>query len=112
VANEQKPEILNKVRDDGAMVELPPTPMIFGARRRTPYEAVGRSMIDEAGVSQLGGHPDWVQNAEYPICPTCQRRMMCIAQISWEDWEEYVEGATYAFVCLEDGKAATVYQQT
>ena len=94
------------------MEELIQQPITLGAQRRTPYEAVGRFMLDEPSISQIGGHPEWIQDAEYPICPTCHRHMICIAQISWEDFEEYAEGSTYAFVCLEDGKAATVYQQT
>jgi hypothetical protein len=114
-ANEERPAILDKISDDGSeieMEELIQRPIALGALRRTPYEAVGRFMLDEPGISQIGGHPDWIQDMEYPICPTCQQHMICIAQISWEDFEEYAEGSTYAFVCLEDGKAATVYQQT
>jgi hypothetical protein len=113
--NEKRPLILDKLPDDGSeieMEELIQQPITLGALRRTPYEVVGRFMLDEPGISQIGGHPEWIQGMEYPICPTCQRRMVCIAQISWEDFEEYAEGSTYAFVCLEDGKAATVYQQT
>ena len=110
--NEEKPLILDKIRDDGETEELIQQPIALGTQRRTPYEAVGRFMLDMKSISQLGGHPDWIQDMEYPVCPICQRRMICIAQISWEDFEEYAEGSTYAFVCLEDGKAATVYQQT
>jgi hypothetical protein len=114
-ANEERPAILDKIPDDGSQIEMEELiqqPIALGAQRHTPYEAVGRFMLDEPGISQIGGHPDWIQDAEYPVCPTCQRHMVCIAQISWEDFEEYAEGSTYAFVCPEDGKAATVYQQT
>ena len=110
--NEERPPILDKIPDDGETEELIQQPIALGTQRRTPFEVAGRFMLDMKNISQLGGHPEWIQDAEYPICPTCQRHMICIAQISWEDFEEYAEGSTYAFVCLEDGKAATVYQQT
>ena len=113
-ANGDMPSILQKV-GLGADDELPPPAaqrLVLGAQRRTPFEAVGRFLLDEPGISQLGGHPDWIQDAEFPVCPGCQRRMRCIGQVSWEDIEEFAEGSTYAFLCLPCGKGATTYQQT
>lgn len=62
--------------------------------------------------SQLGGVPNWIQDAEYPRCPGCQRRMLCIGQVAMDDIIPDHEGMTYAFLCAECGKAATTYQQT
>lgn len=62
--------------------------------------------------SQLGGHPAWVQDAEYPTCPTCSQTMMFLAQISYEDIEDYAEGMLYGFICPTCRTTATSYQQT
>lgn len=62
--------------------------------------------------SQLGGHPAWVQDAEYPKCPTCAQTMMFLAQISYEDIEEYADGMLYGFICHTCRTTATSYQQT
>jgi hypothetical protein len=77
-----------------------------------PFEAVGRFMLDETGISQIGGHPDWIQETAFPTCPGCQRHTRCISQVSWEDVEKFAEGSTYAFVYLPCEKGATTYQQT
>lgn len=64
--------------------------------------------------SQLGGHPAWVQDADYPTCPTCAQTMMFLAQLSYEDIEEeeYAEGMLYGFICPSCQTTATSYQQT
>ena len=109
--NGDKPALLSKIPEDGEMIELP-EPLIPGAARRTPFEAVGRFLLDENGTSQLGGHPEWIQDAEYPSCPVCQQTMPSLGQVAFEDWEEYGEGVFYLFLCLPCRKAATRYQQT
>lgn len=113
-ANEKMPRILERV-GLGSDYELLPSAagrLVLGRRRRTSFEAMGRFMLAEGGVSQIGGHPEWIQDAEYPVCPGCQRLMTCIGQVAWEDVEAFAEGITYSFVCLDCGKAATTYQQT
>jgi hypothetical protein len=111
-AYKERPAVLDKIADGGETEELIQLPVALGAQRHTAYKVVGRFRLDEPGISQIGGHPDWIQDMEYPVCPNCQKHMICIAQISWEHFEEYAESSTYAFVCLDDGKAATVNQQT
>jgi hypothetical protein len=111
---DDKPRILEQV-GDGLGEDLgdpQPRRLALGAPRRTPFEALGRFMLDVTGISQLGGHPEWIQDTAYPRCPDCQRRMVCIGQVSWEDIDGFAEGSTYAFLCVPCGKAATVYQQT
>ena len=113
-ANENLPQILTRV-GLGSDVELLPSAagrLVLGQQRRTPFEAMGRLMLSEGGISQLGGHPEWIDDAEYPVCPGCQRLMTCVGQVAWEDVEDFAEGITYGFVCLACGKAATTYQQT
>lgn len=62
--------------------------------------------------SQLGGHPTWVQDADYPQCPSCSKTMMFLAQIDRDDIEDHSEGIYYAFVCNDCRVTATAYQQT
>lgn len=113
-ANEEKPRILEQVGiGEGEEMPAPAARRLaLGEPRKTPFEAVGRFMLDERGISQIGGHPEWIQNTEYPSCPVCHQLMECVGQVSWEDVDTDAEGCTYAFLCLPCGKAATVYQQT
>ncbi len=104
------PAHLRRIKDDGEMVEFP-EPLVPGIARRTPFEAVGRFLLSEKGISQLGGHPEWIDDAVYPQCPTCRQRMPCLGQVAFEDWDEG-EGVFYLFLCLPCRKAATHYQQS
>jgi hypothetical protein len=104
--------VLNHLRDDKDVEEWLQQSFVLGAQRRSPFETLGHFMLSMRNISQIGGHPEWIDDATYPVCPTSQRRMTFITQLSWEDFDTYGEGSTYAFICLEDGKAATVYQQT
>ena len=103
-----KPDFIGWKRED--YERLPTNRMILGSKRRTPYEA--NWQVLEEGHSQVGGHPAWVQDAEYPRCPSCQELMPFIAQLQTDDLEDHSEGTTYAFYCKPCGKATTVYQQT
>ncbi len=111
--NESMPHILERV-GLGSDELHPPAPrrLTLGSKRRTPFEAVGRFMLDESGISQIGGHPEWIQTARFPVCPTCRSRMIYVGQVCWDEIEELDEGSTYAFLCLPCGKGATTYQQT
>lgn len=62
--------------------------------------------------SQIGGHPSWVQDADYPQCPCCSQRMRFIGQMDWADYEPYGEGIFYMFICTDDRLTATLYQQS
>ncbi|MFC9777416.1 DUF1963 domain-containing protein [Paenibacillus chitinolyticus] len=81
-----------------------------GKERGTYYAAVWSQ--EPAVASQVGGHPTWIQDAEYPDCPGCSGKMSFLAQFSWEDADDYGEGITYAFVCKDCQIAATHFQQT
>lgn len=94
-------------RPEAPLVEQP---LFLGPQRHSVAEAVG----GWGEESQLGGLPNWIQDAEYPECPTCGQRMPCVGQVRMGDVLEarYIEGITYAFLCANCGKAATSYQQT
>ncbi|WP_413405599.1 DUF1963 domain-containing protein [Paenibacillus amylolyticus] len=66
----------------------------------------------EPSLSQVGGHPGWVQDAEYPTCPRCSTRMKAVAQMDWGEVEEYGEGMYYMFICEPCKMTAVSYQQS
>lgn len=103
-----KPEFLGRNRE--GYERLPVNRMTLGVKRRTPYEA--HWQVLEQGHSQVGGHPAWVHDAEYPRCPGCEELMTFIAQLQTDDLEDHSEGTTFAFYCGPCSKATTVYQQT
>lgn len=65
----------------------------------------------EAPASQIGGHPAWIQDAEYPTCPCCSDTMMFIGQIDMEQAADS-EGIYYAFLCRACLITTVNYQQT
>jgi hypothetical protein len=89
--------------------EPPPLPshaLVLGPHNPTPVVA---ELLD---LSQIGGYPGWVQNADYPSCPKCQLPMPFVGQVSVADIIRPAEGIIYAFLCPGCLVAATNYQQT
>ncbi|WP_440116543.1 DUF1963 domain-containing protein [Paenibacillus sp. QZ-Y1] len=66
----------------------------------------------EPSTSQIGGHPGWVQDAEYPNCPCCSSRMRAVGQLDWSEVEEYGDGMYYMFICEPCQMTAVSYQQS
>lgn len=66
----------------------------------------------EPTLSQLGGHPAWIQDAYYPECPCCSKSMRHIGQVDWVAIERLGEGIYYMFVCEDCCKTAVTFQQT
>jgi hypothetical protein len=70
-------------------------------------------------LHRLGGRPTWVQEADYPNCPTCTRRMPFLAQLSCElpvgpgaDSGLNEDGLTYFFWCDACQLSAVTEQYT
>ncbi|ASA20416.1 DUF1963 domain-containing protein [Paenibacillus donghaensis] len=108
----QRPDYLPDINlDDYGQDYLAAGPLLSTAEspRNTYHSAVWG--IDPI-VSQIGGHPSWVQDAEYPVCPCCSHTMSFIAQLDWGQLEEYGEGIYYMFSCAKDRITATLYQQS
>jgi len=84
----------------GVMVELMPRRAIHAVDWCTPVT-----------TSQIGGLPSWVQDAEYPSCPECQKTMIFIAQLDDGHFPGH-DGIFYAFLCPDCRVTATTYQQT
>ncbi|MFK4791779.1 hypothetical protein [Microbacterium sp. ZW T5_56] len=72
-----------------------------------------RTHADCDEVPVLGGHPLWLQDAEYMHCPDCDRRMRHLAWIPLSCLsEEGEEGIWYVQICGEDRVAVVLFQQT
>jgi hypothetical protein len=69
----------------------------IGKQRRSPYERVAWL---PTGSECFGGFPDWVQWPEYPVCPSCKRRMVYLAQVDYSSTGD-ASGVAYAFLCKE-----------
>jgi hypothetical protein len=79
----------------------------IGPRRQTPYMA---SAWHEGG-STLGGHPQWIQDAEHASCISCGQPMDFAALIGGADLG-FGEGAYYLHLHASCGIAAVNYQQS
>ena len=95
--------------DAETWTRLPQDSLTTGSKR--PSLSVASWFLPTT-FSQLGGHPTWIQDAEYPRCPTCSRTMMFLAQVANDEIEDYSEGIYYAFVCSLCSMTATGYQQS
>lgn len=85
-------------------------PLGIGSERLWPFET--GVFVRNDHKSQLGGHPAWEQNPEYPTCPLCGVLMTCIAQVAGIDSTPTCGvGTDYAFACLNCKTSACLYQQ-
>jgi hypothetical protein len=66
----------------------------------------------EGANSQIGGHPSWIQDAYFPTCPCCSKKMIFIGQVDFEQVTDSYEGIYYMFICAEDQITSTLFQQT
>jgi Domain of unknown function (DUF1963) len=91
-------------------VALPADCFALSTDARNPVMAA--SQFVHVVYSQFGGHPTWIQDAEYPECPKCNNPMPFVAQLAGEEVEEFGEGMFYAFCCIGCKQACTTYQQS
>lgn len=103
-------QIAVPISDADLVGDLPRRSLVLANTARSPWHAAMDSLPTQ--YSQIGGHPTWVQDAEYPTCGTCRKTMPFIGQISCEDIEPNREGIFYAFLCPDCATTASTYQQT
>lgn len=104
-------QIVVPVCDKGLVDErMPRRTLVPAAAPRSPWHAAIDTLPTR--YSQLGGHPAWIQDAEYPACGGCRRTMRCIGQVAREDVDPGREGIFYAFLCADCATTASNYQQT
>jgi hypothetical protein len=97
--------------DAGAWLAMPFESLVFSHSPRHWIEAADPCALG-GSRSQLGGHPTWIQDADYPPCPECGMLMVFVAQLDMENIEECGEGIYYMHLCRSCGVAATHYQQS
>jgi uncharacterized protein DUF1963 len=102
-------QIVVPIGDPKLVGDLPRRSLILANTTRSPWCACLDASF--AQYSQLGGHPTWEQDAEYPTCGSCAKTMPFIGQISCADVEPS-EGIFYAFLCPDCAVTASTYQQT
>ncbi len=65
---------------------------------------------DDIPGTQIGGHPNWVNDAFYPECPHCKNKMMFIGQ-QGDELSGY-EGTFFCFICPECLETCVLYDQS
>lgn len=103
-------QIVVPIADSNLVGDLPRRSLVLADAPRSPWHAAMDSLPTQ--YSQIGGHPTWIQDAEYPTCGNCSKTMPFIGQISCEDVEANREGIFYAFICADCAMTASSYQQT
>jgi len=103
-AGNRRPDYLPEPSEPEDPPALLPVP---GPRHPNPYQA---SAWDTGG-STVGGHPDWIQDAEHPDCPGCGQPMDYLGLVGGADLESG-EGAYYLHLHAPCGLAAVNYQQS
>jgi hypothetical protein len=98
--------------DSAGWEAFPERPLQLSASQRHFMESASWTMVPGIAFSAIGGLPTWIQDAEYPKCPDCSQTMLFIGQISNEDFDPYMEGIEYCFLCSNCKVAATSYQQS
>jgi len=70
-------------------------------------------------LNRLGGHPTWIQSADYPACPVCRRTMPFLMQFdsdlpneSAEEWLWGSGGICYVFWCDACAVSSSLWQCT
>ncbi|BBH71707.1 hypothetical protein ACTI_83920 [Actinoplanes sp. OR16] len=80
---------------------------VVGRARESPFSVSAWN----SGGSTLGGHPDWIQDADHPDCPGCGQAMHYLGLIGGADIDDG-EGAYYLHLHAPCGFAAVNYQQS
>jgi hypothetical protein len=104
-----RPALLDLAPDPDTIEPMPRARLMLEEHRRGPFVAL--EMLGGGG-SQVGGHPLWLSDAEYPECPGCSQPMAFVAQVQTSDLDGPTWAVWYAFVCFDCSIAASSYQQT
>ena len=64
------------------------------------------------GCEHGGCFANWVQDAEYTICPHCGKPMKYLAQIQWDTVFDCAEGTLYVEFCPDCHIVSMQHQQT
>lgn len=89
--------------------KMPREILCLSNKSRSPYFAVEGQF--EKGISQIGGHPAWIQSPNYPRCPDCRTTMMFVGQISETDLNDFGDAIYYAFECAVCDRFTASFKQ-
>jgi hypothetical protein len=85
---------------------------------RWQWQELGASNGRE-NLNRLGGHPSWIQDAEFPVCPDCGRTMSFVWQLdsdirteAGDEWLWGSGGLCYCFWCGPCRVSAFLWQCT
>jgi hypothetical protein len=85
--------------------------LVLGPPCASPFEVVNSG--DDWDISQIGGAPSWVQDANYVRCPSCRHRMIFVGQITPSAvTDRAVDGVLYGLMCFTCRLSAVIYQCT
>ena len=93
-----RPEEYNALTENPFVLGKSPVPLFYGCARED--------------VNTIGGFGNWVQDAEYTICPHCGKPMKYLAQIQWDTVFDCAEGTLYVEFCPDCQIVSMQHQQT
>lgn len=116
-------QMLNRTGKTGAP-QFPAVPLAECTARLVPtpqrwqYQDDGLSNSRE-NLNRFGGEPCWVQDADYPTCPGCEKTMRFLAQLDSDlptsdggEWSWGDGGICYMLWCPECRMSAALWQCT
>ena len=92
------PEDYKVLTENPFVLDKTPVPLFYGAACQD--------------VNTIGGFANWVQDAEYTICPHCGKPMKYLAQIQWDTVFDCAEGTLYVEFCPDCQIVSMQHQQT
>jgi hypothetical protein len=98
-------------------VALPETNVMLVATRPRWRRQDWAMSNSRENLNRVGGEPTWIQNADYPQCPSCSETMLFVAQLDSLDFGESEwlwgsGGILYVFGCARCVVSATLWQCT
>ena len=93
-----RPEEYKALTENPFVLGKSPVPLFYGCARED--------------VNTIGGFGNWVQDAEYTICPHCGKPMKYLAQIQWDTVMDGTEGTLYVEFCPDCQIVSMQHQQT
>ena len=93
-----RPEEYKALTENPFVLGKSPVPLFYGCARED--------------VNTIGGFGNWVQDAEYTICPHCGKLMKYLAQIQWDTVFDCAEGTLYVEFCPDCQIVSMQHQQT
>lgn len=92
---------------------LPEIKLLRSDNQKIHFPDIGETLVTVIGNrNKIGGIPDWIQEDETPVCPSCGELMTFYGQLDSIDPEHAIDdcGMIYVFICLHCSKSTTILQ--